>query len=325
MYVGLGPGDILWTSAISFVASSNCGRYCGAEIDFIDIDPKTYNMCSISLQKKLEEAKKIGKLPKVVVPVHFCGQSCDMEAIHSLSLQYGFKIIEDASHAIGGKYKENYIGNSNLSDITIFSFHPVKMITTGEGGLALTNNKTLAEKMTLLRSHGITSNSEDMELRPKVEIWNYQQSDLGFNYRMTDIQAALGISQFSRLEEFLKRRHQIAKLYDQALSDLPLKLPWQDPDSYSSYHLYPILLKTDETELSQKQVYNSLRELGIAVNLHYIPIYLQPYYRKLGFEPGYCREAEDYYKRTISIPIYPSLTEENQIKVVSALQRILRS
>lgn len=319
--LGLGPGDWLWTSPITFVASANCGLYCGAQVDFVDIDPHTFNMSPKALEKKLIEAKLQGKLPKVVVPVHMCGQPCDMVAIHALSLKYGFKIIEDASHAIGAKYLGEPVGNCRFSDITVFSFHPVKIITTAEGGLAVTNNAKLAQKMTLLRSHGISSTATDMEARPVNEIWNYQQIDLGFNYRMTEMQAALGLSQLQQLDRFVSARQSIAAFYDQALSAVDIHTPWQHPDTLSSFHLYPI--QTSATSgISQQALYQSLTEAGVKVNLHYIPVYRQPYYARLGFRPGYCPHAEDYYKSSISIPVYASMTHEQQLRVIGLLQTL---
>jgi dTDP-4-amino-4,6-dideoxygalactose transaminase len=275
------------------------------------------------LAQKLAMAERDGRLPKVVVPVDLCGQSCDMAAIHALAQKYGFKIIEDASHAIGGKYKGEYIGNCRYSDITVFSFHPVKIITTGEGGMALTNNAELADRMRRYRSHGITSNASEMQPRPDNEIWNYQQVALGHNYRMTDIQAALGVSQMKRLDEFVAARQQIAKTYDNALKDLPLQLPWQHPDAYSSYHLYPILLQIEKIERSQRQVYDALRAAGILVNLHYIPVYRQPYYEAMGFAPGYCPNAEHYFQTEISIPMYTTMTDAQQLQVVYELHQLL--
>lgn len=320
----LGPDDWLWTSPITFVASANCALYCGAQVDFVDINPLTYNMSVECLAEKLAVAEKAGKLPKIVVPVHLCGQSCDMAAIHGLSQQYGFKIIEDASHAIGGKYKNEAIGNCRYSDITIFSFHPVKIITTGEGGMALTNKPELADRMQRYRSHGITNEVSKMQPRPADEIWNYQQISLGFNYRMTDMQAALGVSQMSRLDEFVTKRQQIAQRYNDELAVLPLGTPWQHADSYSSYHLYPIRIKLGVAKKSQRQIYNELHSVGILVNLHYIPVYRQPYYEAMGFKPGYCPEAEQYYKEAISLPLYPAMTNEQQSKVILKLQKVLQ-
>ncbi len=317
--LGVGKGDIVWTTPITFVASANCALYCGATVDFVDIDPRTYNLSVERLAEKLVMAEKRGTLPKVVIPVHLCGQSCDMARILMLGQKYGFKIIEDTSHAIGGRYKGEPIGNGSYSDITVFSFHPVKIITTGEGGMALTNDELLAKRMRLLRSHGITSTAEDMHPRPPEELWNYQQIDLGFNYRMTDIHAALGLSQMQRLDEFVIKRHAIAKRYDQMLSGLPVVTPWQHPDSYSSYHLYVIRLKLDQINRTHRQVYEALREAGILVNLHYIPVYRQPYYEKMGFIAGYNPEAERYYSEALSVPMYPGLTEEQQEQVVAKL------
>lgn len=319
--LGVGPGDSVWTTPITFVASSNCALYCGADVDFVDIDPRTYNICPLKLKEKLEEAKKAGRLPKVVIPVHLCGQPCNMEAIHSLSKQYGFSIIEDASHAIGGRYKNEPVGNCRYSEITVFSFHPVKIVTSGEGGMALTNDSVLADRMQRYRSHGITSNPEQMVARPENEIWNYQQITLGNNYRMTDIHAALGVSQMKRIDEFVSKRHAIANRYDEMLADFPLVTPWQHPDNYSGWHLYVIRLKLEETHKTQKEVYHSLREQGIGVNLHYIPVYRQPWYEKMGFEPGYCPEAEQYYREAISVPMYPGLTDELLVQVVEAIRK----
>lgn len=318
--LGVGKGDRVWTTPTTFVASANCALYCGATVDFVDIDPRTYNLSVDRLAEKLAFAEETGNLPKVVIPVHLCGQPCDMVGIHALSQQYGFKIIEDASHAIGGKYKDENIGNGRYSDITIFSFHPVKIITTGEGGMALTNDTQLAKHMRLLRSHGITSNAADMQPRPPQEIWNYQQIDLGFNYRMTDIQAALGLSQMQRLNDFLIQRHAIAKRYDQLLSALPVLTPWQHADSYSGYHLYVIRLKLNEVNKSQRQIYDALHAAGIFANLHYIPVYRQPYYEQMGFNVGYCPQAEQYYSEAISIPLYPGLTVAQQDQVVAVLR-----
>jgi len=321
--LGVKKGDIVWTTAITFVASANCALYCGATVDFVDIDFQTYNLSVERLQEKLEEAEKAGALPKVVIPVHLCGQPCDMEGIHALSKYYGFKIIEDASHAIGGRYKDEPVGNCQYSDITVFSFHPVKIITTGEGGLALTNNNQLAKSMRHLRSHGITTDPADMHPRPEGELWNYQQINLGYNYRMTDIHAALGISQMHRLDEFVILRHTLARRYNQMLSALPVVQPWQHPDGYTSYHLYVIRLKLDEISKTQREVYEMLRAAGVLVNLHYIPVYRQPYYEQMGFSAGYCAEAEQYYSEAISLPMYPGLTEQQQDYVVSVLENVL--
>ena len=317
--LGVGKGDVVWTSPITFVASANCALYCGADVDFVDIDPRTYNLSTERLAEKLAQAEKSGRLPKVVIPVHLCGQPCDMAGIHALSQRYGFKIIEDASHAIGGKYKGEPIGNCRYSDITVFSFHPVKIITTGEGGMALTNNENLAKRMQLLRSHGITREAGEMTHAPDGP-WYYQQIELGFNYRMTDLQAALGLSQMQRLGEFVTRRHVIAKRYEQLLSALPVITPWQHPDGYSGLHLYVIRLKLAEIGKTHRQVFEALRAAGIGVNLHYIPVHRQPYYEGLGFKAGYCPEAEQYYAEAISLPMYPNLTEAQQDKVIESLR-----
>lgn len=321
--LGVRKGDIVWTSPITFVASANCALYCGADVDFVDIDPHTYNLSVECLAEKLAEAQKTGRLPKVVIPVHLCGQPSNMAAIHLLSKQYGFRVIEDASHAVGGRYKSEPVGNCRYSDITVFSFHPVKIITTGEGGMAVTNDKALAKHMCLLRSHGITSAPEDMQARPSEEIWNYQQIDLGFNYRMTDIQAALGLSQTQRLDLFVQKRHLIAERYDQLLSSMPVIIPWQHLDSYSGWHLYIIRLKLNEIKKTQRQVYDSLRAAGVLVNLHYIPVYRQPYYEKVGFRAGDCPNAEQFYSEAISIPLYPGLTEAQQDLVLEALREAI--
>ena len=319
--LGLGPGDWLWTSPITFVASANCALYCGAQVDFVDIDPLTYNMCPVALETKLIAAKAEGKLPKIVIPVHLCGQPCDMEAIHALSLKFGFKIIEDASHAIGGKYQGRPIGDCRFSEIAVFSFHPVKIITTAEGGIAVTNNGALAKKMILLRSHGISSALDDMEPRPKDEIWNYQQIELGFNYRMTEMQAALGLSQLKQLDYFVGIRQKIASVYDNALSHLDIKTPWQHPDGLSSFHLYPIQVN-ESSGIGHRALYAALNDAGVKVNLHYIPVYLQPYYERLGFKQGYCPRAEAYFKSSISIPVYAGLTKEQQLQVVNLMHSL---
>lgn len=320
--LGLGPGDRLWTSPITFVASANCGLYCGAQVDFVDIDPRTYNLCPQALERKLIDAEKAGSLPKIVVPVHLCGQPCEMEAINSLSRRFGFKIIEDASHAIGGNYQGKPIGSCCYSDITIFSFHPVKIITTAEGGMALTNDDKLAEQMGLLRSHGITRDQALMTAEPDGP-WYYQQVELGFNYRMTDLQAALGVSQMKRLDQYVARRHQLAQRYNDILANMPVSPPWQHPDSYSGLHLYVIRLQLDKINHSHCEVFESLRSQGIGVNLHYIPVHTQPYYQRMGFRPGDFPEAERYYSEAISLPMYPTMTEGQQDRVIDALRKIL--
>lgn len=318
--LGLGEGDWLWTSPVTFVASANCGLYCGAQVDFVDIDPHTYNLCPAALKEKLERAKEQGRLPRVVVAVHLCGQPCNMQAISELAREYGFRVIEDASHAIGGKYQGEFIGNSRHSDVTVFSFHPVKIVTTAEGGMAVTNDDGLARKMDLLRSHGITRDPAEMTHEPDGP-WYYQQVDLGFNYRMTELQAALGVSQMQRLDDFVARRHELAKRYDELLADLPLTLPWQHPDSYSGLHLYVIRLKPESIQASHRQVFESLREQGIGVNLHYIPVHTQPYYQRMGFEPDDFPESMCYYREAISLPMFHGLTYEQQDTVVEALKR----
>ena len=317
--LGVGKGDIVWTTPITFVASANCALYCGAMVEFIDIDSRTYNLSVERLAEMLAVAEKAVKLPKILIPVHLCGQPCDMESIYALSQKYGFKIIEDASHAIGGKYKDEPIGNCRYSDITVFSFHPVKIITTGEGGMAMTNDAHLAKRMHLLRSHGITRDENDMTHAPDGP-WYYQQIDLGYNYRMTDLQAALGLSQMQRLDDFVMQRHVIAKRYNQLLVDCPVNTPWQIEDSYSGLHLYVIRLKLAEIGKTHRQVFEALRALGIGVNVHYIPVYHQPYYENLGFKTGYCLEAEQYYAEAISLPMYPNLTEMQQDRVIAALK-----
>jgi UDP-4-amino-4,6-dideoxy-N-acetyl-beta-L-altrosamine transaminase len=316
--LGLGPGDWLWTSPNTFVASANCGLYCGAQVDFVDVDPRTYNMSVSALEDKLTAAERQGKLPKIVIPVHFAGQACEMKRVRLLADRYGFKIIEDASHAIGAKYLDEAVGNCRYADITIFSFHPVKIITTGEGGMALTNDSELANRMELLRSHGITRDPAQMT-HEADGTWYYQQIALGYNYRMTDLQAALGTSQMSRLDEFVRTRHTIAKRYHELLAGLPVILPWQHPDTYSALHLYPIQLKLKEIKVSHRQAFDMLRAQGIGVNLHYIPVHLQPYYQRLGFKEGDFPAAERHYERAISLPLFPALTSEQQDRVVGAL------
>lgn len=320
--LGLGNGDWLWTTPITFVASANCGLYCGARVDFVDIDPRTYNLCPQALARKLEQAERDGKLPKVVVAVHLCGQPCDMLAIHALAQRYGFKIIEDASHAIGGKYQGEFIGNCRYSDITVFSFHPVKIITTAEGGMALTNDAELANKMALLRSHGITRDPAQMTHAADGP-WYYQQIDLGFNYRMTELQAALGVTQMERLDQFVARRHQLARRYDDLLAGLPVTTPWQHPDSYSGLHLYVIRLQLDKIGKTHRQVFEALRELGIGVNLHYIPVHTQPHYQRMGFGSGDFPEAERYYAEAISLPMFQTMTQAQQDEVIAALRKVL--
>jgi UDP-4-amino-4,6-dideoxy-N-acetyl-beta-L-altrosamine transaminase len=320
--LGLGQGDILWTSPITFVASANCALYCGASVDFVDIDPKTYNLCPLALEEKLLLAQKTARLPTVVVAVHLCGQPCDMQAIHALSVKYGFKVIEDASHAIGAKYKGEPVGAGRYSDITIFSFHPVKIITSCEGGMALTNNTQWAKTMMRLRSHGISSDPAEMQVQTDHEIWNYQQLELGFNYRMSELHGALGFSQFQQLDEFLNSRRKLAQKYDEFLKDFPLVTPWQHPDSVSSYHLYPIRICSSEMGLTQRQFYEALHLANIKVNLHYIPVYLQPFYAQKGFKRGYCKNAEAYFQEAISIPMYAGMTDVQLKKVYTEIRHV---
>ncbi|HEY0596056.1 UDP-4-amino-4,6-dideoxy-N-acetyl-beta-L-altrosamine transaminase [Sphingopyxis sp.] len=320
--LGLGAGDWLWTTPVTFVASANCGLYCGARVDFVDIDPRTYNLSPDALEAKLERAKAEGRLPKIVVAVHLCGQPCDMERLHSLAGRYGFALIEDASHAIGGSYKGEPIGSGRYSDITIFSFHPVKIITTAEGGMALTNNPELARRLALLRTHGITRDPAQMVHSPDGP-WYYEQVELGFNYRMTDVQAALGVSQMTRLAEFIDRRHALATRYDALLADLPITLPWQHADGRSGLHLYVIRLQLERIGKSHRAVFDALREAGILVNLHYIPIYRQPFYQAFGYDPAEYPEAEAYYREAISIPMFYALTDAQQDRVSAALHEIL--
>ena len=322
MVTGLGPDDRLWTSPNTFVASANCGRYCRATVDFVDIDIHTYNMSIDKLEQKLIIAKKQGKLPKVVIPVHFSGQSCEMDRIEILAEQYGFTVIEDASHAIGGCYQDERVGSCAYSDMTVFSFHPVKIVTTAEGGMVLTNKEELYEKLIQLRSHGITRNPELMTEEGHGP-WYYQQIDLGYNYRMTDLQAALGLSQMNRLDEFVTRRQAIAKKYNEELQGLPIVLPWQHPDTYSAYHLYVICLKKDKVEKTHKQVFEELRQAGIGVNLHYIPVHTQPYYQQLGFDWGDFPISEFYYSAAISIPMYSAMTQTQQNDVIHAIKEVL--
>jgi UDP-4-amino-4,6-dideoxy-N-acetyl-beta-L-altrosamine transaminase len=320
---GLGKGDWLWTSPITFVASANCGLYCDANVDFVDIDPNTYNMCPQKLEEKLIRAESEGKLPKVVVPVHLCGQPCDMRAIHQLAQKYGFKIIEDASHAIGGRYLNQPIGSCQYSDITVFSFHPVKIVTTAEGGAVVTNDRALADKMSLLRSHGITRDTDLMQNESHGG-WYYEQIDLGFNYRMTELQAALGVSQMTRLDDFVSARHKLAHRYNSELKDLPITLPYQLPETYSGLHLYVIRLELDRITKTHRQVFEELRSKGVGVNLHYIPVHTQPYYQNMGFSKGDFPESEKYYSEAISLPMFHAMTEAQQNTVIQIVHEVLR-
>ena len=319
--LGLGKGDYFWTSPNTFVASANCGLYCGAQVDFVDIDPLTYNLSPEELEKKLIQAKQHNKLPKIVIPVHFAGQSCDMRKIYSLSREYGFKIIEDASHAIGGKYLDQPIGGCQYSDITVFSFHPVKIITTAEGGMAVTNSKELSDKMQLYRSHGITRNPDLMTKIPEGD-WYYQQVDLGFNYRMNELQAALGISQMQRLDEFVARRHKLQKRYDLLLSESHIIKPYQDKNSHSALHLYPIQINLDRTRKSRQQIFDKLRQGNIGVNVHYIPIHKQPYFAQFGFKLGDFPNSEDYYNKTISIPLFSMMSISQQDSIINNVNKM---
>jgi UDP-4-amino-4,6-dideoxy-N-acetyl-beta-L-altrosamine transaminase len=316
--LGLGRGDWLWTSSVTFLASANCALYCGAQVDFVDIDPRTYNLCPRSLELKLAQARTENRLPKVVVAVHLAGQSCDMAAIHALGREYGFHVIEDASHAIGGRYQGLPVGGCRFSDVTVFSFHPVKIITSAEGGMALTNDPQLAERMALFRSHGMTRDPAKMSREPDGP-WYYEQVELGFNYRMTDLQAALGLNQAARLGEYVRRRNELANRYDERLRDLPLTTPWRHPDCHSAMHLY--VVRVDAAR--RRAVFDLLRSRDIGVNVHYIPLHLQPYFQGLGTISGQFPEAERYYAEAISLPMYASLTEDQQDRVVGVVDEAL--
>lgn len=320
MAAGLGKEDILWTSPNTFVASANCGRYCGASVDFVDINPNTYNMDVDELAEKLKNAQIH---PKIVIPVHFSGQSCDMERIHKLSKEYGFIVLEDASHAIGADYKDTKVGSCKYSDMTVFSFHPVKIITTGEGGMVLTNNENLYKKLQLFRSHGITRDKDFMQGEPDGP-WYYEQVDLGFNYRMTDMQAALGYSQMDRVDEFVERRRYLARRYDELLKGMPLQLPCQAEQTNSSWHLYVVRYDFLKGKLSKKELFAKMKDQGIVLNMHYIPVHTHPYYQNLGFCKGDFPAAEDYYTEAFTLPLYYNLTDEQQQQVVNALKEVLR-
>lgn len=320
--LGLGPGDRLWTTAVTFVASANCGRYCGAEVDFVDIDPASCNLSPAALEAKLAEAERSGGLPTVVVAVHLGGHPCDMETIRALSRRYGFAVIEDASHAIGASYRGRPVGSCGFSDITVFSFHPVKLVTTGEGGAAVTNDPELAARMERLRSHGITRDPAVMTREPDGP-WYYEQVELGYNYRMTDLQAALGASQMARLDDYVARRAELAAAYDDALAGLPVRPPARPDEGRSAWHLYVIRLRLPECARGQRAVFERLRDDGIGVNLHYMPLHLQPYYRERGFRAGDFPEAERYYAEAITLPLHPRLAPEDQQEVVTALERAL--
>jgi UDP-4-amino-4,6-dideoxy-N-acetyl-beta-L-altrosamine transaminase len=319
---GLGPGDRLWTTPNTFLASANCGRYCGAEVDFVDIDPLTWNLDANALALKLEQAERDGTLPKVLVAVAFSGQSCDMRRIAELAGRYGFTVIEDASHAVGASYAGRPVGCGEFAAMTVFSFHPVKIITSAEGGMVLTNRPELAERLQRLRSHGMTRDPQQMT-EASHGPWYYQQVELGFNYRITDLQAALGLSQLSKLEGFIERRRELAARYDGLLADLPLTLPGAQPEAESAWHLYVVRLQLDSIKLSHRQVFEGLRAAGIGVNLHYIPVHLQPYYRDQGFAEGDFPQAERYYAQAISLPLFPLLSDEQQDHVVEQLRRLV--
>lgn len=322
--LGVGPGDLVWTSPITFVASANCARYCGADIDFVDVEKDTANLCAVKLEEKLVQAQRDGRLPKVVIPVHFAGLPCDMQAIYQLSKKYGFRIIEDASHAIGARYHDEPVGNCKYSDITVFSFHPVKIITSGEGGMALTNDYALAARMELLRNHGVTREPSLMESVPHGP-WYYEQVELGFNYRMTDIHAALGLSQMKHLDDFIIHRVEVARRYHSLLENLPLRKQGTRPDRQSAHHLYVIHVPNDLGSDLHDCLFEGLRSRGIGVNLHYIPVYRQPYYQRLGFEASDFPQAEHHYASSISLPMYAGLSLLQQDQVVTALHEELRS
>jgi UDP-4-amino-4,6-dideoxy-N-acetyl-beta-L-altrosamine transaminase len=317
--LGVGKGDLVWTVPTTFVASANCARYCGADVDFVDIDPRTYELSVAALAAKLAQAERSGRLPKVVIPVHLCGQPCELAAIAELAARYGFRVLEDASHAIGARYRGEPVGSCRHSDLAVFSFHPVKIITTGEGGVATTRDPALARRMALLRSHGITRDPSELT-RTSEGPWYYEQVDLGFNYRMTDLQAALGLSQLARLEPLVARRAALARRYDAALGGLPLTTPWQHPDSASSWHLYVVRL---HDPARRREVFEGMRAAGIGVNLHYIPVHRQPYYERLGFRAGDFPEAERYHAAAMSLPLFPDLTDEDQDFVVDRLAALL--
>ncbi|RUO79823.1 UDP-4-amino-4,6-dideoxy-N-acetyl-beta-L-altrosamine transaminase [Idiomarina tyrosinivorans] len=318
MALGLGLGDMLWTTPNTFVASANCARYCGADVDFVDIDPLTYNLSAEALADKLAVAERLGRLPKIIVVVHFSGQSCDMERIAQLAQKYGVRVIEDASHAIGATYQNTPVGRCQYSDICVFSFHPVKIVTTAEGGVATTQSETLAERMREARSHGITRDPSRMQGQTEGD-WYYQQISLGYNYRMTELQAALGVAQMARLETFVAARNRLAERYDKQLATLPLILPGRQPQAVSAWHLYVVQIDDQRTDISRKALFEHCRANNIGVNVHYIPVHLQPYYQKLGFKAGDFPNAERYYQRAISIPLFAQLTEAEQGQVVAIL------
>ena len=319
---GLGKGDILWTSPITFVASANCGLYCGASVDFVDIDEKTYNMSVDALEDKLRQAKKENQLPKIVVPVHLAGQSCDMKRIRELSAEYGFTVLEDASHGVGADYLKTKVGSCTFSDMAVFSFHPVKIITTGEGGMVLTNDKTLYERLILYRSHGITRDPAKMTYEADGP-WYYQQIALGFNYRMTDMQAALGYSQMTRLDAFVARRRELAARYDELLKDMPLVTPYVLKGANPSWHIYIVRVDFSHLKKTKKQIFEEMKAQGFILNLHYIPVHTQPYYQSLGYRPENFPNAMIYYAEALTLPLYYDLTDEQQTEVTAALKKVL--
>lgn len=319
---GLGAGDVLWTSPITFTASANCARYCGADVEFVDIDDATYNMSVDVLEERLKAARAAGKLPKMVVPVHLAGQSCDMVRIHELAQEYGFTVLEDASHAVGADYLDTKVGSCRYSDMTVFSFHPVKIVTTGEGGMVLTNDEQLYKKLTLYRSHGITRAPELMT-HASDGPWYYQQVELGFNYRMTDMQAALGTSQMTRLDEFVARRRELVARYDELLADLPVRTPYVMEGANPSWHLYVVRVDFARVKKTKAEIFAAMRERGVVLNLHYIPVHTQPYYERLGHRPEECPVSLDYYREALTLPLYYSLTNEQQDEIVAALREVL--
>lgn len=320
----VGPGDIVWTSPITFVASANCALYCGATVEFVDIDPRTYNLSTECLERKLVQAEREKRLPKAIIVVHLCGQSCDMRTISDLRRRYGFRIVEDASHAIGGQYLGRPIGSCIYSDITVFSFHPVKVITTGEGGMAVTNDAGLATRMAELRTHGITRDPVRMSEAPDGD-WYYEQISLGYNYRMTDIQAALGISQIARLDQYVQRRHDLAARYGELLADLPLILPWQSPDAHSALHLYVARIQLDRVKPTRREVFDAMRARGIGVNVHYIPVYRHAYHRAQRRGPSDFPNSDAYYREAITLPLHPRLSEIEQDQVADALREAVQA
>lgn len=320
--MGLGHGDWLWTSPITFVASANAGRYCGARVDFVDVDPGTICMSVERLEEKLRVAEKEGRLPKVVVPVHFAGQSCEMPKIHELGQRYGFRILEDAAHALGGSYEGERIGNCRWADAVSHSFHPVKIITSGEGGMITTNDEELAWRIGTLRTHGITRDAGRMEGESEGP-WYYEQLELGYNYRMTDLQAALGASQMGKLEGFAARRRELVALYDEALAGLPVRSLARDPRGVSGWHLFMIRLDLGAIQKTRREVFEGLRAAGIGVNVHYIPVHLQPDYQRQGFKRGDFPEAERYYEECVTLPLFPAMRDEDVIVVKSALVQAL--